>query len=123
MLKQIYILLCCLSIPTSLTANCYNSEDYPDDPRTFEVCLDGNCIEDQLMWECANTSWAGAEFSSGYTVSCEVIVQGSGYDAVSSTSVCTRRLGEFVLSKSMMKLFTCKPVGETSYGCEWYGKR
>ncbi|GEM_PF-4370988 len=107
-------------VPTLVGAGCYNNDDLSGPLRRFQVCLDGNCIEDILLWECGNTSWLGAGFASGYQVSCEVAVQGSGYDTVSSATKCVRKINDFLLSDTIMNHFTCTPMDDGGYGCEWY---
>lgn len=106
--------------PELIWAGCYNNEDLSSPPRRFQVCLDGNCIEDILLWECGNTTWAGAGFSSGYQVSCEVAVQNSGYDTVTTAVSCIRKISDFVLSDTILDQFTCQPMDGDGPGCEWY---
>ena len=109
-----------LGLPTFLWANYYNNEDNTEPKRNFEVCFDGSCIVDTLIWECANTSWVGARFASGFEVSCKTQVSGEGYDTSTKASECEYYLGEFELSERLLKYFSCNALNAGESGCSWY---
>ena len=101
-------------------ANCWNNEDRSSPIREFTTCFDGKCIDDKILWECANSTWFGIEFRGGFQVSCKAAVQGTGYDQVLAPADCKYFLGHYQLTQKHLDLFTCEPKEAGGYGCEWF---
>lgn len=113
-------LIASLIMPSTLIAGCYNNEDQTLPKREFEICLDQYCFTDVLEYECANTTWAGAGFASGFNVSCSTETQGEGYTANSNPSNCTFKIGYFELPRELRESVTCVENDEGDVGCIWY---
>ena len=109
----------------SAWANCWNSPSLEEDPpsiqeRFFTTCLGSSCIEDKLLWECANSSWMGAEFEGGFRVSCGSATAGAGYGSTSAPSRCYYYLGGYEIGGDVLDSLTCAPKEEGDTGCSWF---
>jgi len=109
-----------LATTTIALSNCYNSDDEDVEIYEFTTCFNGSCVDDIILWECANSTWFGVGFRSGFQVSCKAAVEGTGYDQVLAPAECKYFLGQYQLKQEHRDLFTCEPKKAGGYGCEWF---
>ena len=76
--RFIITILVSLSWGSASLASCYNNDDKAEPLRKFEVCLDGNCSEDVLLWECGSANFMGGGFDSGLEINCSVTLKVMG---------------------------------------------
>lgn len=90
-------------------AGCFNWEelDYQGAPAV-EICLDGECLETLMAWECGNMTWAGHAYKNGIEVRCDNRVEDGR---------CITYLGPIPLSSYLRNNFlTCTNL-DNNEGC------